>query len=95
MAVFAAGLNAEIGKIDKEEVCEGVYYLGGIWGRIVVLVELSVGSMKLFFVESADFFAPIDGRGDWVPIATTWITICDRWEPGKHLEDLSCLWDTA
>ncbi len=49
MAVFAAGLNAETGKIDKEEICEGVDYLGGIKSRIVVLVELSVGSMKLFF----------------------------------------------
>lgn len=48
MAMFAAGLNAEIGKVDKEEVCEGIDYLGGVWGRVVVLwVELSVGQREL------------------------------------------------
>lgn len=28
MALFSAGLNAEIGEVDKEEVCECVDYLG-------------------------------------------------------------------
>lgn len=49
MAMVAAGLNTPIGKVDKEEVREGVNYLGGIWGRVVVLVELSVGPMELFW----------------------------------------------
>lgn len=49
MALFAARLNAKIGKVDKEEVCEGVNYLGEIWGRVVVLMELSVGPMELLW----------------------------------------------
>lgn len=73
--MFTAGLNAKVRKIDKEEVCEGIDYLGGIWGRVVVLVELSAGPMKVFWWGFADFFAPIDGGGDWVPIATSWVTI--------------------
>ena len=48
MALFAAGLDAEVSKIDKEEVCKGVDYLCGIRGRVIVLVELSVGPMKWF-----------------------------------------------
>lgn len=48
MAIFAAGFNAEIGKVDKEEVCEGIDYFGGIRGRVVVLTELSVRPMYLF-----------------------------------------------
>lgn len=42
MAVLAAGLNAQIGKVDEKEVCECVDYLSSIWGRVVILVELSV-----------------------------------------------------
>lgn len=90
MAMVAAGLNTPIGKKDEEEVREGINYLGGIWGRVVVLVELSVGPIGIILVEFADFFAPIDGGGDWVPIATSWVTICDGREPGRHLEGLSC-----
>ena len=48
MALFAAGLNANVGEIDKEEICEGINYLCGIRGHVVVLVELSVGPTKLF-----------------------------------------------
>lgn len=77
MAVFAAGLNAEIGQVDKEDVCESVHYLGGIWRRVVVLMELSVWAHGIVSVGFADFFAPIDGGGDWVPIATSWVAICD------------------
>ena len=46
MTVFSTGLDANIGKVDEEEVCEGIDYLGGIWCRVVVLPELSVGSIK-------------------------------------------------
>lgn len=42
MAVFPAGLDAEIGKVDEQEVCEGIDYLGGVWGCVVILIELSV-----------------------------------------------------
>lgn len=42
MAVFAAGLNTQIGKVDEQEVCEGIDYLGGKWSRVVILMELSV-----------------------------------------------------
>ena len=75
MAVFAAGLNAQVGKVDKEDVCEGVHYFGGIWRRVVVLMELSVGPMALRWVRFADFFAPIDGGSDRVPVATIRIAI--------------------
>ena len=51
MAVFAAGLNADIGKVDEEEVGEGVHYLGGVGGRIVILLELSVGGQRNYFGE--------------------------------------------
>ena len=61
MAMLAAGLNAKIGIVDKEEVCQGIDYLGGIWSRVVVLVSLSVGPMELLWLGFADFFAPIDG----------------------------------
>lgn len=30
MAVFAAGLYASVGEVDKEKVGEGIDYLGGI-----------------------------------------------------------------
>ena len=75
MAVFAAGLNAKVGKVDKENICECVYYFGGIWRRVVVLMELSVGPMALGWVGLADFFAPVDGGSDWVPVATIRMTI--------------------
>ena len=52
MAVFAAGLNAEIGKVDKKEVCEGIDYLGGIWSGIVVLGGLSVGVNGIILVRN-------------------------------------------
>ena len=42
MAVFAAGLDAQIGKVDEQEVCESVDYLGGEWCRVVILVKLSM-----------------------------------------------------
>ena len=86
MAVFAAGLNANVGKVDKEEICEGVYYFGGIWRRVVVLMELLVGPMALRWVGFADFFTPVDGGSDWIPVATIRCAICNRWEPGRHLE---------
>ena len=46
VAVFAAGLDASVGKIDEEEVREGVDYLGGVRGCVVILAELSVGSTE-------------------------------------------------
>ena len=74
MAVFAARLNANIGKVDEEEVCEGIDYLGGVWSGVVVLVELSVveGSNGKYLGNGslANLFTPIDGGGDWVPVAT-------------------------
>ena len=48
MTIFAAGLDTEIGKVDKEEIGEGIHYLGGGFRRVVVLTELSVVSMELF-----------------------------------------------
>ena len=77
MALFAAGLNAKVGKVDKEEICEGVQYFGGIWRRVIVLMELSVGPMGLRLVGFADFFAPVDGGSDWIPVATTRVAICN------------------
>ena len=47
--MFTAGLNAKVRKIDKEEVCEGVDYFGSVRCRVVVLVELSAGPMKVFW----------------------------------------------
>ena len=46
VAIFAAGLDASVGKIDEEEVREGVDYLGGVRGCVIILAELSVGSME-------------------------------------------------
>lgn len=46
MAVFAAGLNASEGEVDKEEVGEGIDYLGSIWGRVVILAGMSVGPIS-------------------------------------------------
>ena len=45
VAVFAAGLDAPVGEVDEDEVREGVDYLGGVRGCVVILAELSVGSM--------------------------------------------------
>ena len=45
MAMFATGSNAPVGEVDEEEVREGVDYLGGIRGCIVILKEPSVGSL--------------------------------------------------
>ena len=75
MAVFAAGLNADAGQVDKEDICECVYNFGGIWRRVVILMVLSVGPMALSWVGYADFFAPVDGGSDWVPVATISIAI--------------------
>ena len=77
MSLFPTGLDAQIGKIDEEEVCEGVHYLGGIRGRVVVLAGVVSVANGIVLVGSADFFAPVDGGGDWVPIATSWVTISD------------------
>ena len=46
VAVSAAGLDASVGEIDEEEVREGVDYLGGVRGCVVILAELSVGSTE-------------------------------------------------
>ena len=77
VAMFAAGLDAPVGEVDEEEVREGVDYLGGVWGCVVVLPGLSVGSMGWIRWGLADFFAPIDGGGNWIPVATTWASIWD------------------
>ena len=90
MAVFAAGLNAQMGVVEEEEVGERVDYLGGIWGCVVVLQGAVSGCTNgnvilycvfLCFARSkggiADFFAPIDGRGDWIPIAGSRVGILD------------------
>ena len=45
VAIFAARLNAPVGEVDEEEVGEGVDYLGGVRGCVVILKEPSVGSM--------------------------------------------------
>ena len=45
VAVFAAGLDAPVGEVDEEEVREGVDYLGGVRGCVVILAEPSVESM--------------------------------------------------
>ena len=50
MAVFAAGLNASVGEVDKEEVGEGIDYLGGIWGRVVVLTGTVSGANGMILV---------------------------------------------
>lgn len=37
MAMFSAALNTKEREIHEEEVREGVYYLGSIRGRVVIL----------------------------------------------------------
>ena len=47
LALFATGLNAEIGEVDEEKIGKGVHYFSSIWGRVVILwTELLVESMK-------------------------------------------------
>ena len=43
VAVFAARLDAPVGEVEEEEVREGVDYLGGVRGCVVILAEPSVG----------------------------------------------------
>ena len=78
VAVFAAGLDAPVREVDEEEVRESVDYLGGVRGCVVILAEPSVGSMGWIRCGGLTyFFAPIDGGGDWIPVATTWVSIWD------------------
>lgn len=38
------GESNSLGKVNKKEVREGIDYLSGVWGRVVILwVQLSVG----------------------------------------------------
>lgn len=80
VAIFAAGSDAQVGEVDEEEVREGVDYLRGVGSRVVILTtELSAWGLEWSYLggEFANFFAPVDGGGDWIPVATTWVSICD------------------
>ena len=46
MAVFAAGLDASVREVDEEEVREGIDYLGGVRGCVVILGGRLVGSIR-------------------------------------------------
>ena len=38
VAMFSTALQAQVAKVQKEQVGKGVDYLGSIWGSIVVLI---------------------------------------------------------